>query len=541
MSEAAPDAAGAGTPQWRRLSRRMLLVHPVQELIRMFPALLGLLLAGHSSSGGSWWSLAAVGVLIAIGIARWFTTSYRISAQQVQVRRGLLNRKVLAVPRDRIRTVDVTSHMLHRVLGLARVEIGTGRSDRKNGGGIKLDALRALDAARLHEELLHGRESPSAPEASEPTADRTGQDADETVLLRLRPGWARYGPCTLSGFVTIGVLAGLGSRVVSEAHLSADRGPVRAALDQLTAISLPLAILEVVVAATVAASIAAVCGYVLAFWGFVLVRNAAGTLRMRRGLLTTRTTTIEERRLRGVELSEPLLLRAVRGARLIAITTGLRVGGGAERGGSLLAPPAPGTVARRVATDVLGDASAIQAELTRHGPRARRRRYTRAMGGCAVVIAALAAGAGTGLLPLWAPVAALALLPCAAATAADRYRALGHALTTDRIVTRRGSLVRRRAMVSRDGIIGWNMRASLFQRHAGLLTLSATTAAGRQAYPVQDVPAGAAIELARAATPGLLEPFLADAPSDDAAPRGNGRSDAGDGGANRSEAPSGTR
>jgi putative membrane protein len=41
-----------------------------------------------------------------------------------------------------------------------------------------------------------------------------------------------------------------------------------------------------------------------------------------------------------------------------------------------------------------------------------------------------------------------------------------------------------------------------------LATLVATTAAGRQAYEVQDVPLGEALRLADQALPGLLAPFL---------------------------------
>ena len=41
--------------------------------------------------------------------------------------------------------------------------------------------------------------------------------------------------------------------------------------------------------------------FVEAWWGFTLVRELGGTLRIRRGLLTTRSVSLEERRLRGVE------------------------------------------------------------------------------------------------------------------------------------------------------------------------------------------------------------------------------------------------
>jgi putative membrane protein len=59
-----------------------------------------------------------------------------------------------------------------------------------------------------------------------------------------------------------------------------------------------------------------------------------------------------------------------------------------------------------------------------------------------------------------------------------------------------------------EGIIGWNLRQTFFQRRAGLATLTATTAAGRQRYAVTDVPLLLALSLAGRALPGLLDDFL---------------------------------
>jgi putative membrane protein len=104
---------------------------------------------------------------------------------------------------------------------------------------------------------------------------------------------------------------------------------------------------------------------------------------------------------------------------------------------------------------------------------------------------------------------ALVLLPLGALLAMDRAAALGHALTGDWLVSRHGSLVRRRYVLRTDAIIGWNMRTSFFQRRAGLTTLVATTAGGHQRYAVPDVPDAEALRVSRAAVPGLLDQFLA--------------------------------
>ncbi|WP_248965794.1 PH domain-containing protein [Sphaerisporangium perillae] len=521
--------------RWRRLSRRMLVIHPIQEVVRSAPALIGLLFAGSSQGGhGHIWSLVGLAVMLVVGTLRWFTTTYRVTPQYVQVRKGLIRRRVLTVPRDRIRTVDVTSHVMHRLLGLARVEVGTGRSDKKDGGALKLDALYAPEVDRLREELLHRRPaaatapSPRRDAAAEPTTPRPTDQPDplpvpgnepgtEIELAALRPAWIRYGPFTMSGLVTAGVLAGFVSRIASEGNVDLLRiAPVRQVVDRVGHEALWLQVAGAVAALAVFVAVASTFGYVLAFWRFRLTRTSGGTLHVTRGLITTRATTLEERRLRGIEVSEPLLLRASGGARLIAVATGLRVGHGAQRGGSMLLPPAPREEAVTVATRVLGTSGPVTAELVPHGRAALRRRFTRALAVCGAVTAVLLGLWRWAGLPAWTWQAALLVTVAALPVAADRYRSLGHTIVAGHLVTRWGTLVRRRVALDREGIIGWNIRRSFFQRRAGLATLTATTAAGRQGYSVWDVDLGEALHIADRAIPGLLAPFLlrAGQPSD---------------------------
>jgi len=517
----ADEAAVGADEGWRRLSPRMLAVHPVMELRRLIFPLLAVAIGLRSGNGadGGWWALG-IGVLgIGLGFLRYFTTSFRITPTHVQVRRGLLRRRVLTVPRDRIRTVDVTSNVLHRIFGLARVTVGTGQTDTKNDG-VKLDGLSAAAAENLHRELLHrpavevSLQSGQGLRQGGGTGVQTQQPAAapaETVLAKLDPAWVRYGPFTLSGLVAIGVLFGLGSRLVNEGHVNLTKiGYVHDSLDYLGKRPLPVAVLLVAAVVVVFTVIASTVGYVLTFWNFRLSRHDSGTLHVRRGLLTTRDTTIEERRLRGVELSEPLLLRSARGARVLAIATGLRVGRGSDRGGSILLPPAPRAVAAAVAGTVIGDANPLTVALAPHGPRARRRRFTRAGTVSTILVLIALAFVLFGDAPWSVFWSALVLLPLGALLAMDRAAALGHTLTDDWLVSRHGSLARRRYVLRTDAVIGWNLRTSFFQRRAGLTTLVATTAGGHQRYAVLDVPDAEALRVARTAVPGLLDQFLAD-------------------------------
>ena len=547
---------------WRRLSARMLLVHPVRELGQLIPALLGLLVAGRAIGRGQMWWMAplAVGAVVALSVLRWVTTTYRITPEQVQLRTGLLQRKTISTPADRVRTVHVTASALHRVLGLAKVEIGTGSHEQ--GSGLSLDSLSVAEAAGLRAELLHrsaaasaersgnGAQAPvpdmpgeaaftpagsagaawpgdvgarpadTAARPADPHAPPAGppwqQDSDpghyppdqETELVRLDPRWVRFAPFTMSGVLGAAVIIGFGSRLFDQLGVSAgDVGPLRSGLAYVERNPLWLDVIEALAGLVVFITLLSVGGYVLSYWGFRLTRHPGGSLHITRGLLTTRATSIEERRLAGIEVAEPLLQRAVHAARLSGITTGLKARSGAGGSSSMLLPPAPLVVAHEVAAQVLRDHAPLEVALIAHGPAARRRRLTRALTGALLVIAGAAVAIFAGATPWLAGPAALTV-PIAYLLGADRYRSLGHAVAGRYLVTRAGSLSRRRDVLECEGIIGWNIRQSFFQRRAGLATLTATTAAGRQHYSVTDVPLTEALSLADRARPGLLDDFL---------------------------------
>jgi putative membrane protein len=253
-------------------------------------------------------------------------------------------------------------------------------------------------------------------------------------------------------------------------------------------------------------------GYVLAFWNFRLVRHPGGTLQVTRGLITARATSIERRRLVGATVSEPLPLRAVGAARVVAIATGLRTGRGAERGGEVLLPPAPRAVSAALVQRALDGAGGATIPLDSHGPAARRRRIVRGLlpGAVLSVVLLVVWGAGG---PAWPLTVAAALTAIGAALGFDRANALGHGRTGGYLVTRGGSLVRRRSLLEEQAIIGWNLRSTFFQRRLGLVSLEATTAAGRQGYHLTDVPADEALAVVGAISPDLLEPFRAAPPT----------------------------
>ena len=155
-ANSALERPGPADSGWQWLSPRSLIVRPATDLIRLLPLLAGVLFFGSSQGLGHYWTVVFAGLAILTSVVRWCTTRYRITAERIYLRHGLFSTKVLSVPRDRVRSVDLTAHLVYRLLGLRRVAVGTGRSDRRGGGSLHLDALRQADAEGLRALLLAG-------------------------------------------------------------------------------------------------------------------------------------------------------------------------------------------------------------------------------------------------------------------------------------------------------------------------------------------------------------------------------------------------
>ena len=483
----------------------MLLVNPVQELIRFLPFVIGAFVLGNNSDR-SWWQLLGVAIPVALGVIRYLTTRWRITPTQVELQRGLLSRKVLTAPLDRVRAVELTSSPIHRVLGLAKVEIGTASAGRPDTDKFVLDSLPLEQAREMRAALLHRAEAPSDVVATDETLPQVQEDV---VLLTFDRRWVRYAPLTSSGnVIAAGLLAVLGQFGEGIGEQVFENFDVVGWVQDLSlAIAIPVAVLGFLFAFLLLGAVFSVLGYLITNWNFTLSRDARGrSFHVRRGLFTNTETSLERERVRGLEVVEPLGLRLVGAARLAAIVTGVS---GSESSRSQIVPPAPRGVIDATGAEVLDLSEPLHLPLIKHGAAARRRRYTRALLG-ALVLPAVAIGVAVSTpVDWWVVLPTLLVVPIAVLLAADRYRRLGHGLSDGYLVVRSGSLRGRRDVLQRSGIIGWNVEQSWFQRRAGLVTLIATTAAGHQAYAAIDVPEDQAIALADTAVPDLLTPFLA--------------------------------
>jgi len=534
----------------------MLFIHPVRVLWSMaVPIVIAFIGINQSDST---WSVRLLPVLVvgalAIGVIPWFTTHYRFTDTQLQVRKGLLNKSETTAPLDRVRSVDLESPPLHRVLGLARAKIGTGVDESR----VELDGLAQEDAAQLREYLLlrgaRGRGATSSGPAAVPGHDvgmpggqvvpdgHPGASVGESgpaapgvgpagvlrpdeVLAEIDWSWLRFAPFSLSSLVIVATALGVLFQFGDDfGILSQDR--VEGTYEWLLAQAILALVLGGLLVLLVGWLLVSTANYVLQWWNLRLVREPGGTIRLTRGLLTTTSTTVEEARIRGVQLTEPLLLRAVGGGELTSLATGVGSGGTTK-----LLPPCPRPVAESVGHSVLGTGErlgdptgdtphdpgtggdgTLDGPLTvpvrSHGPAAHRRLLVQSLWPTLFLTAA-AAGAAWWLSWDWWIVAAVAVAAGLVnlGLAELSYRNLGHHLTAEHLVSRSGALQRQRVVLERAGVIGWVVRQSFFQRRRGLADLLATTAAGPEVVTVSNIPLPWAVELAREVNPTVVDQF----------------------------------
>ena len=282
----------------------MLLVHPLETLIRFLPALLAVVIFRAGSEDNDRWELYAVPLIVAFGVLRWVTTRYRIADGQIELRRGLFTKQTTTARLDKVRTIDLTARVYHRLLGLAKVEVSTA-------GGQPRPARPRLAGRRRRATAARRAAPPPRPRRDRPSrADRRARGGRRGARATSRPR-----PTTSAAPAR----PQPGSATPRYGHRTRERRRDRRLRDAgllallAGAVRLPRRRLDGVAAAWWAdvllllgvVSLLAVGAYVLTFWGFRLTRNRLGTLHTRRGLLTNRETSIDAARVRGIRLDEP--------------------------------------------------------------------------------------------------------------------------------------------------------------------------------------------------------------------------------------------
>jgi hypothetical protein len=116
----------------------------------------------------SWWARTAIALAWAaasVALGWWFQrwpaiehrhTSYRVDDHGIEIRRGVVWRRVVNVPRSRVQHTDVSQGPLERGYGLGTLTIFTAGTDHAR---VDLSGLDHAAALAIRDHLLPGRSS----------------------------------------------------------------------------------------------------------------------------------------------------------------------------------------------------------------------------------------------------------------------------------------------------------------------------------------------------------------------------------------------
>ncbi|PVE16878.1 MULTISPECIES: PH domain-containing protein [unclassified Arthrobacter] len=281
--------------QWRR-------VHVISPLVRGWIALIAVaffagqdlfesLLSGDGipnlSDGGARlpWTIAAIAgivVLVAIGfLLSWYFTRYQVTAEHVKVNSGIVFRQNRQARLDRVQAIDVVQPFLARVFGLAELKFEVADAGES---AVKLAFLKLSDAQRLRATIL----ARAAGVSIDPDNPDDIQEAPEREVLALKPG--RVIAAALLSGTTIFLIIGVAVVVV-----------LAVILEQAA----PLAVI-------IPLGLGVAGGYWSSIKNGFNFRAAISPdgIRVRYGLLDTRTQTVPPGRIQAVGITQPPLWRA---------------------------------------------------------------------------------------------------------------------------------------------------------------------------------------------------------------------------------------
>ncbi|GAB2531920.1 PH domain-containing protein [Brachybacterium huguangmaarense] len=309
-AEAAPPGA-----RFRR-------THPLTPLVSGWKLLAGLVAVitaqnlGELMDGFTWQRALLVGGLvlgalvltIALSAAAWWRTTYAITPDGVEMHSGLLTRTRRTAPAERIESVSIERPFIARLVGLSTVRIEmAGGSDSH----LDLNFVTSREAETIRREILgatepdpsHAGNGPEVPDAPEAAANATRR---ERLAAALHDG-------------------------VTDGRLIAEIPTSRLIASMLRDVSLVLTVVLMLVwvIATLVVSVVTddigvgaifallpvafavprlLFSRIEAGWGFVSRLTPRG-LRMRRGLMSTRTDAIGAGRVQDLSVSQPILWR----------------------------------------------------------------------------------------------------------------------------------------------------------------------------------------------------------------------------------------
>jgi putative membrane protein len=388
-------------------------------------------------------------VTLAYQLVYYQRFEYELTEDTLDIASGVVSRRNREIPVRRVQNVDISRNVVHRLLGIAQIDLETAGGSSTEGS---LKYVSFEEAKRLQSEIGRLKRGDTS------TDETTAEAPAERELFAITP----------KELVLLGVV-GIDLRLLSfvtvllpvvAPSLTGQFGDPLVGL----AVTAPLAAVAIVAVTAAISGALAVTNY----YGFRLSR-VTDELHYERGLLQRFSGTIPLEKVQTLSISENVIARRLGYASLAVETAGYSPN---DAGSQSAVPLAD----RRRVFDLAQSVEDFEDVAFERPPKRARQRYVVRYGivAAVVVAAAFAVDRFTGLTFAWY---ATAVLVAAAPVAAHlKWRNLGYDLQSEYIVLREGFWTRTISVVPYYRVQTVVDSQTIFQRRRRLATLVVDTA-----------------------------------------------------------------
>jgi putative membrane protein len=378
----------------------------------------------------------------------WKKFEFEVTEDTFDIRSGVLHRRKREIPLKRIQNVDVRRNIIHRILGIAKVNIETagGKNTEASLKYVDFDIAKYIQS-RVRR-LKQGIEEHEENESTKPIFEITGKE---------------LGILSLTSINEKAVVAGFGLLSISGAFF----GQIKSVLGTTGFIIAILSFIGVFVV-SLAGSTAANFSR---FYDFKLYRRG-DSLEYERGLINRSEGSIPLEKIQVVSIEENPLKRFVGYATLKVETAGYGPGNQENTGAEVAVPLAEKERVMKLSKKVVKHKGFDIQGVSTKAPRRYFGRYMIASS----VLAAVIIGAANILDLSFNPLYLTALIPVSGVASYLKYVHKGFYEGEEFFFTRNGFWTRKTSIVPYYRIQTLIHQETIFQRRLGLSTLVLDTA-----------------------------------------------------------------
>lgn len=281
-------------------------------------------------------AIAIVALSVVSSVITWRTRTWELTDAGIMLRSGLVTSRQLQVPYEHIHTVNMSSNLVERVLGLMTLDLDTGAASSE-GEATRIRGLQAGIAEALREELFRRKAavladqgldartadadaSTEADDEASPTAPAPSPDACYTLTTAQLVFAALTEARVVAQAVAFLILIVQGINLLQESELV-----------NLSDVAGDIAVLPVALLIGVAAlllALALIVGFAVSFvmsligYAGYRAERAAGRISVERGLLSRTSHTVALERIQSISIRQGLTRQLIGYAEVRASVVG---------------------------------------------------------------------------------------------------------------------------------------------------------------------------------------------------------------------------